>query len=524
MASVLSVLTGLADQVEALFKRLFLSLALSFAAGSFSSLAMAPLNAWPVLFISIPVLYLTITHTGSRKGAFFLGWLFGFGYFLFSLSWIGNALLVEGNPYKWAWILAVSGLPALLAFFPAFAALCSKKLLNLRSLWGWLGFVSFYCGFEWLRGHIFTGFPWNLFGYTWVDHLAVLQVLWLSDVYMLTWLTLLWTSIPACIILFKKQQKIICATIAGASFALCFVFGLWQLQGEQTYYKDINIRLVQPNIEQAEKWQADKMAGHFRKHLELSQNTEETDKPTIVVWPETALSYRIFNSPKAVGEIQTMLRSYNKSSDLLTGMLRFDESDKSYANSLVMIEGNGALGNVYNKHHLVPFGEYIPFQKWIPLAPIVQFKGFERGDGLQTLETVSGLKYSPLICYEIIFPGRSIQAGSSPDFIVNVTNDGWYGESAGPHQHLTQAIFRAVETGIPVIRSANTGFSGIVSPHGSIEGKTQLYSASAQNLALPDKKNQLVFVQTFKYRLFLLFILFFVFMGTRSERHLAQCS
>ena len=490
--------------------------ALCFAAGSLASLSMAPLNAWPVLLLSLPALYTAILYAQSWKRAAFYGWLFGFGYFLFSLSWIGNALLVDGNPYKWAWPLAVSGLPALLAFFPALAMLTTKKFMDLRSVWGWLGFASIYCSFEWLRGHIFTGFPWNLMGYTWADTPVILQTLWLSDVYMLSWLTLFWCSLPVCIFFSNRKQKIIACAAVVISFSGAFIFGYQQLQSPQSYHDNLNVRLVQPNIAQSEKWKRDKMADHFFKHLELSQNLDNNDTPSIIVWPETALSYRILNNPKAMPDIQKVLSSYPPSSVLITGMLQHDEEKETYSNSLVMIDQNGQISNTYDKHHLVPFGEYIPFQEWIPLAPVVQFKGFEPGQGLKTFETPAGLRYSPLICYEIIFPGKSIERDSRPDFIVNVTNDAWYGFSAGPHQHLMQAVFRAIETGIPVVRVANTGFSVVISPYGDLYGRTDLFENDSLNLPLPSKRTVSSSLFDNKHQFVILFLVFFVAIGIGS--------
>ena len=497
--------------------------ALSFAAGSLAALSMAPFNAWPVLLISLPALYVSTLYARSWKSAALYGWLFGFGYFLFSLSWIGNALLVEGNPYKWAWPLAASGLPALLAFFPAIAVLIIKKFMNLRSVWGWLGFISLYCGFEWLRGHVFTGFPWNLMGYAWADTPMILQILWLSDVYMLTWLTLFWLSVPACVLFAKRSDKLIAGGVVIASFLAALTFGHLQLKNEQTYHDDLNIRIVQPNIAQAEKWQRDKMADHFFKHLELSKNRDQSKIPTLFIWPETALSYRILNDPRSMLEIQKMLADYSTNSALLTGLLRHNPSDGSYTNSLVMIDDQSRdVQNIYDKHHLVPFGEYIPFQEWIPLTPITQFKGFKPGAGLQTLTTPTGMKYSPLICYEIIFPGRSIADNVRPDFIVNVTNDAWYGISAGPHQHLTQAVFRAIETGIPVIRAANTGFSGIISPYGHIGSRTNLFENDSLSMSLPQKRKPFPLFFDKKHLFVVLFLLFFGMIGIRSGKRFAN--
>ena len=496
-----------------LFKRPLQSLTLCFCAGALAALSMAPLNGWPVLFISLPILYGALVFATTGKRAFGLGWLFGFGYFAFSLSWIGNALLVEGNPYKWAWPLAVSGLPALLAFFPAFAALASQKIFDLRSVSGWLGFVSIYCGFEWLRGHIFTGFPWNLFGYTWADYLPVLQVLWLSDVYALTWLTILWASALGAAVFLPATQRAWPIVIALISFAGCYGYGLAVLPDTLDFNKDVRVRIVQPDIDQAEKWQPDKMAAHFRKHLQLSENTNGYDLPTIIVWPETALSYRLLEEPAAMAELKEMLAAHPKNSVLLTGLLRRDLNDDSYGNSLVMVDRSGTVSNTYDKRHLVPFGEYIPFQRWIPLAPIVQFKGFKAGSGAQTFTTPSGHTYSPLICYEIIFPGGSIAHDFTPDFIVNVTNDAWYGLSAGPYQHLTQALFRAVETGVPVVRAANTGFSVLISPYGHVEAQSNLFETNRIDIQLPSKRLSQKYAITLRTPLTLLFLLFFISLG-----------
>lgn len=510
------------DIFDRLLSRRLYSAVFCLTAGALAALSMAPLNAWPVLFISLPVLYASIVFARGMWSALLFGWLFGFGYFVCSLSWIGNALLVEGNPYQWAWPLAVSGLPALLAFFPALAMLLAYKFMNLRSLTGWLGFVSLYCGFEWLRGHLFTGFPWNLFGYTWADHLPVLQILWLSDVYTLTWLTLLWASAMAGAVFITGPRRRWPLVLAGMSFVGCYVYGMSVLPQNVPMRDDVRVRIVQPNIDQAEKWQPGKLAEHFQTHLELSKATETTSGPTIIVWPETAVSYRILETPQAMEDLRRVLAAQPENSVLLTGFLRRDYNDDSYANSLIMIDRQGAVSNIYDKHHLVPFGEYIPFQKWIPLAPVVQFKGFQVGAGLHSFDTPSGLRYSPLICYEIIFPGRSIAPGTSPDFIVNVTNDAWYGDSAGPHQHLTQALFRAIETGVPVMRSANTGISAVISPYGHIIERTQLFDRLRIETYVPEQRSAKFFAFHDRSPLSLVILLFFTGLGGYTGRRFSK--
>jgi apolipoprotein N-acyltransferase len=188
--------------------------------------------------------------------------------------------------------------------------------------------------------------------------------------------------------------------------------------------------------------------------------------------------------------IADTLQAYPGAAYILTGLLQRDAETGAFSNALVMIDQTGAIRNVYKKHHLVPFGEYIPFQRYIPLKPIAAFTGFEQGPGpdIQTIPdgTPGGLRYSPLVCYEVIFPAALIPRGQlPPDFIVNVTNDGWYGNSAGPYQHFTQAVFRAVEEGIPVLRSANTGISAVIDPLGAVRYRSILLTETTGSLHLP---------------------------------------
>lgn len=510
-----------------LFQQKRFAAGVAFASGCLASVAMAPLNIWAALIVSLPCLYLLVLYSRSSRFAGVLGWLFGFGYFSFSLSWIGNALLVDGNPYKWAWIFAVSGLPALLAFFPAMAVGLAKAFCNLRTFRGWIGFISIFCLFELLRGHVFTGFPWNLMGYTWSDTLPVIQILWLSDVYFLTWLTMLWLSLPACIVFQNTKQIRIACLISILSFTGCFIFGIIRLQEPESYVPDTSIKIVQPNIKQSEKWEASKTQSHLDKLLELSRRKgADRFQRTLIIWPETAMNFRMTHDFNAAEDIAAMLRSYSGDAKLITGMLRYNRVYSQYTNSTVMFHAEGLEQNIYDKHHLVPFGEYIPFQKWIPLAPVVKFKGFETGDGPSTLKAYDNLRYSPLICYEIIFPGKSLNTDTkdhhAPDFILNVTNDAWYGESAGPHQHLSKAVYRAIESGLPVIRSANTGFSAIISPFGRISGKQVLFQELSEELVLPTKNIPVSIVLQFKHKFVMVFLLLFSIAGCQAQRQIAN--
>jgi apolipoprotein N-acyltransferase len=489
---------------------------LSLFAGGAAALSMAPANFWPILFVALGGLYYFLSSAASLRTSFALGWLFGFGYFVCGLYWTGNALLVEGNPFVWVYPLAIGGLPVLLAVFPAIAATLSVRFFRFDRLDGYLAFSSLYVLFEWVRGHIFTGFPWNLFGYTWIDVLPIVQIVWLSDTYVLTWLTLLWVTMPAFVLLWdaSTKHKIALGGFVIASFIGVYVYGHNRISGYVPSYQDnIRVKVVQPNIPQHEKWNSTRMADNFFKHVRMSYPSDHSEETTYIIWPETALHYAYATDSAAMSVLTQALSSYSGKAYLFTGLLRRDFEKDEIGNALVMIDSEGEISNIYDKHHLVPFGEYIPLQKWIPVKPIVQFSGFTEGEGLMSFATPEGLSYSPLVCYEVIFPNKAALRGKDqrPDFIITVTNDGWYGDSAGPRQHYIQAAFRAVEEGMPLVRAANTGISGVVDPLGRSLVKIPLMSEGTEISALPAKvvPTHLSYV-AFKRYVFWLFTLSFI--------------
>ena len=456
-------------------------------AGLMASYAMAPTNYWPLLITGLGVLYFLCSQCFKPYHAFICGWFFGFGYFLLSLSWIGNALLVDGNEFAWAWPLAICGLPALLSFFPALACYIYKKLQSKIEIQA-ANIILFTCllfASEWLRGHLFTGFPWNLYAYAWGNNLEILQILKLIGAYGLTLITIFWgVTFGALLIkehsIKSKTALLFLSILAGMSI---YSYGYNQLsQQNEASLTNITLKLIQPNVPQSEKWKRDKMVDHFEtlRDLSAADGSEQQDT-IIIVWPETALHYGFLENQYFLDEIKETLKSYTQNAYLVTGVLLRNDDD-SYSNSIITINNDGHIINRYDKAHLVPFGEYIPFKNWIPLETVTRFSGFRKGLGLQTLQIEDKLTFSPLICYEILFPSQVIKNNSNPDVILNVTNDGWYGISAGPYQHLLKARFRAIEENTPVIRAANTGFTAFIDEKGRFVYKSQLFKKSAQTL------------------------------------------
>ncbi len=464
----------------------FIKALVAIIAGMALSFIQSPYELWFLIFPCFGAFYFIYLHCSSKKQVFAAAFLFALGYFVFGLHWIGNALLVEGNEYRWVWPLAVIALPTLLASFTALYVTIAHILFNKNRMSGFLAFCALLALSEWVRGYAFTGFPWNLYGYGWSNVPQVLQSLSLVGPYGLTLMTVIW----GCFVGFLFSQTAYKKTffiLWISSLAVCFLWGEYRLQNSDVK-KHLNLRvhIIQPNIEQADKWKPEKLALNFEKHLVLSADLKFARR-NIYVWPETALPPAFLQSTAAHERLKNFLTG---DAILLSGALQVTHNlrDKSvkYHNGLFLFDGERFPQRLYTKSHLVPFGEYIPFQEYIPIEPVVAFKGFEKGRGAQTIALANYPSFRALICYEIVFPHQIVGKGQTrPDYILTVTNDGWYGDSAGPYQHFTQARFRAIEQGLPVIRSANTGISGVIDPYGRVIESAPLLEEAAMTVSLP---------------------------------------
>lgn len=271
-------------------------------------------------------------------------------------------------------------------------------------------------------------------------------------------------------------------------FITNLAYGYIRLQTPTMSYEENVVRIVQPNIAQEEKWDPQKTIRNLETLVQLSQS-EDADQAdtTYIIWPETALSESLLQYPEIRQVIQAAFNGYQNDVYLLTGWLRReDKADKvHYFNGLAVLDRDLNPLALYDKSHLVPFGEYIPLQNILPLSPFVQMEGFTAGEGVTNISIGNGPAFSPLVCYEIIFPGAVKPSGKKTGWLVNVTNDAWYGDSPGPYQHFAQSRFRAIEEGIPVVRAANTGISGVIGPLGRTVYQSALSRRDAQTLHLP---------------------------------------
>lgn len=465
-----------------------------FLCGAMGGAAMGPLYFWLNLLLGSSLYWIILTSMAKQKSwkSFLAGWLFGFGYFLSGIYWIGNALLVEGNPYLWAYPFAAAGLPAAMAFYFAFPALVTRLLHGGRDGRSFAIFCVASMLFEYLRARLFTGFPWNLYGMTWSGNLEMLQFLSVGGIYVLSFLTIFMFLAPAFALCGHSPKKARIAVIAVAVLTgiSLYVYGAQRLAAHPTEYReDVVVQLVQPNIPQSEKWDGALMWDNYRKIMNILRRDALLDgkgpsPARLLVLPETAITYHHLSEPSAIEALRGSVAHFNEKTYLLSGALLKDKD--GYHNSLIALDTEGRTAYSFDKFHLVPFGEYMPFQKYIPFGPLVDFAGFVEGPGPQTAQIDGVPPFSPLVCYEVIFAGEvTTDNPVRPEWIVNVTNDAWYGVSPGPFQHMAHAVYRAIEEGVPVVRSANTGISAVIDPYGRIVSSIPLMSTYTTEVYLP---------------------------------------
>ena len=489
---------------------------LAFGAGAFGALAMPPFGLWPALAVAlVPAVWLIDGSGGGGRfpraatlwRAAVAGWFWGFGFFVAGLWWLGAAFLVQADEFAYLLPFGVLGLPAVLAVFPA----CGFALA--RSLWSQGAARLFALAFglsvsEWLRGHLFTGFPWNLLGMTLGQSLALMQAVSVVGIYGLTVLAILLFAAPATLGTGESR-----AGRWGPSAAAALVlfslgaFGTWRLSaGPPPSVPGVRMRIMQPNIAQDAKFGPARGADILRGYLELSDKatsptTTGLGDVTHLVWPESAFPFVLHREAAALSEIAHTLP---RGSVLITGAARMDdplpgESGWRYFNSIQVVADTGAIVGTYDKVHLVPFGEYVPgfVEKVLRSLGLRQFVaipgGFSAAERHSSLAIPGLPSAAGSICYEAIFPDETLPPGRRPGLILNVTNDGWFGDTPGPRQHFAQARLRAVETGIPLVRAANTGISAIVDPYGRIVRSLPVGQAGVIDSPLPGVAKPTIF-------------------------------
>ena len=467
-------------------------------AGAVAALSMPPFDLWPALFIALPVLVWLAEGDLGWRSSFVTGWLFGLGYFGVSFYWVGIAFLVDAATYLWMMPFMVGGLAGGMAIYWGLAVMLASRA-RLRGLANIILLTLCLATAEWLRGHLFTGFPWTAPGLATIGMGGVAQAAAIVGMPGLTLLLVLWSCLPA--LLGERpvrRQEAIAAILTIALLPLMWVWGEWRLtQATQASIDGVRLRIVQPNIAQGSKWRAGNAAEIFDTLAGLS-NIGTAEAPegiahfTHVIWPESAVPVYLAENESALARIDDLVPD---GTVLITGALRRDTSrlDRDgrpeVYNSILAFDGSAAVVARYDKWRLVPGGEFLPFESLLaPLGfrKIVTVPGsFAAGSGPATLSLPGAPPAGMLVCYEAIFPDRLVDPEMRPQWLINVTNDGWFGDSTGPYEHLAQARMRAIEQGLPLVRAANTGISAVIDAHGRVVKELALGERGILDAALP---------------------------------------
>lgn len=476
--------------------------------GSVTGLVLFPFWAVQILLVLTIPRFIYLLDTPVHWGQFLLRiWGFGFGFFCVSLYWICQALFVEFDVFWWLIPFCFLGIPA---FMSAFVSVLSLWFLGwaytvhskvLRLLFLQFGYMHsravsrllmvalWRVSAEYFLADFCTGFPWSLVGYTWSSVLVVAQFASVGSVYTLSFLTLcvagapyLYSSLTPSRFM-SLYMKIVMVVVIGI-----LGFGSARLYLNDTAYTSTKIRLVQPFLTESPVWKLEEQRFNLDKLLRLSQ-VGTVDHPDIIIWPESALGFYLEGDL-----IRKKLRdAIPTGSYLVLGAAKRDQVQKKLWNSLYVLNHQGETVATYDKHHLVPFGEYVPLRPWLekilPQAKIRKITSglldFSKGEGPEIIEVPSLPSFSPNICYEAIFPGQVRAPHHNPQWLLQITNDIWFGTSVGPYQHFQIARMRAIEEGIPLVRVANSGISAVVDPYGRILQQMNLGEVGTLDILLP---------------------------------------
>jgi len=479
--------------------------AIAFIAGALSVLALAPVNAWPVMFLTFPIAVWLLDGSGTSAfggigSAAIAGWCFGFGYFLAGLYWVGFAFLVDVKTFGWLLPFGVIGLPVLLALFPALGFALARAFWT-RGPARLLTLAVALTASEWLRGHVLSGFPWDAFGYALTGPLTLAQGSALVGLWGLTFFAVYLFASPAVLAddpLHHGRVWLAPALALGLLAALATYGAVRLALAPAAFVPGVRLRIMQPDLPQDDKFNYSARQQVMSRYLTLSERAGTSGSAglqdvTHLIWPESAFPFILTREPDALAQISALLANRTM---LITGGARIAETRPGGRslrafNSIYVIDRDGSVVAAYDKVHLVPFGEYLPFQGLLESIGLMQLTkvqgGFVAGDRRRILAIKGAPPFLPLICYEIIFPDEAVPQGERPGWLLNVTNDGWFGNSSGPHQHFQQARVRAIEQGLPLVRAANTGISAVVDPFGRILEQLPLGAEGVIDSGLPER-------------------------------------
>jgi apolipoprotein N-acyltransferase len=463
-------------------------------AGAIAGLSVPPLFILPALFVAFPVWIWALDGAERRPGlsrlfgpAFSIGFAFGWGYFTVAFHWLGAAFFLEGGLFLALMPFAILALAALIALFWGLASALAHLCWS-HGAWRIVTLATFLSAAEYFRGTFFSGFPFDLLGYALTANAEMMQLASVIGVYGLTVLAALLVMTPALIWPADGRgmaARLIPFFLAVAVIAAQIGYGNVRINATLIVPRtDMQVRLIQPIITEHSNWAAANPPDIVTRLIELSTSKTGPDDPglagkTQLIWPESVFPFFMSQYPEGLARIARMLPP---ETTLLTGAPREpdtdpenpDETNPGY-NALLAIDSNGEVAASYDKSHLVPFGEYLPFADFWKLFGIKQFvpgtNGWAPGDGRRLMAPPGTPAFIALICYEAIFSGDLGADPQKAEFLLNISNDEWFDGSIGPAQHAHHALLRAVETGLPMIRATNSGATFLADPLGRITGQ-----------------------------------------------------
>ncbi len=518
---------------------------IAMAAGATGALTLPPFGLWPLLVVPMTLAVWLIDSSAatsrwrSLRNAFGIGWWWGFGYHVAGLWWMGAAFLVEADRFAWAMPLGVVALPAGLAFFHAIAFALARAIWRAGP--ARIGIFAILITLaEIARGHILTGFPWNAPGMAFGTHLVMAQTASLIGLYGLTLIAVVTGASLASLADEGTNRArwlfpvLSCVVLAGMA-----AFGFLRIpKPASPLVAGVKLRIMQPNLQQDAKFHPENGAAILAKYLALSDRatgprTLGLQDTTHLIWPESAFPYLLGRTPGALSRIGAALPA---NVTLITGAARAGEALPGEGrppvyNSIQVVTRPGTIVTSVDKTHLVPFGEYLPqvFDSMLRSVGLKEFVaipgGFSAGARRANLQVPGLPPAAPLICYEAIFPGDVVPDGVRPGLLLNVTNDGWFGQTTGPHQHAAQARMRAIEEGLPLVRAANTGISMVTDGYGRSVARLGLGEEGVLDSGLPRALPRTIFGgagNSAAYLLLLVFAVFVMFIGRRTGNVMAK--
>ncbi|MEM6586988.1 MAG: apolipoprotein N-acyltransferase [Pseudomonadota bacterium] len=474
------------------------------AIGGVAALGQAPFGLWPLTLLAIGVLFAILRKTKSGKHALGLAWAAGAGYFAVALMWLVEPFLVDVARHGWLAPIAMSAACFYFGFYWAVMGWITHLMRGQA-----IGFVSAFVVTESARGYFFTGFPWAQVGHVWIDT-PVLHWSSIAGSLGLTALVALGAAGVAMLMERSWMKGIMILVVP----AILFLGGMVFTPVLPTDDTAPLIRLVHPSEPQQERWDPDKIPGNFQRKLDFTVG-DESAPPSLIVWPETSV-------PTLLSRAEPWFDAMAEAAGgvpVVAGLQRFDGDD--FFNSLIRLDSEGEVDAVYDKHHLVPFGEFVPFGDTLAKFGIFGLAdttggGYASGPGPQVLDFGPLGRALPLICYEGVFP-RDIRYDTRPGFLLLITNDAWFGEFSGPYQHLAQARLRSAEQGLPMIRVANTGVTAMIDATGKVTQQMGLGEAGWIDAPLPPARPITVYARLGDMPIVAFFLVILALCGLRAR-------